>query len=299
MPSLLSPKADVPGSYEEVLKHILRPTWDQSERFALYMSSAHSWYKFLPDREYEFFLFLDPFAAMNQEYMRSLFANESIQNSWRPSSYPLYASEHDLALFGFWNYYRPGPSSRYPQINLSPGRTVSVPSEWAQEGLALLDPFVHTNPPFAYFKCERFSIERWPSESFIERIGMCLEERLARRPRRLKEALEAQIPSGFRNALEPVMRGPASCEHFWLDDRWKQKLHSLQVPREHWSPLCKYFALLRHERVVRAFLKGARAPARYSADFFAMALAEERVLQLTRLTDAMERFLRRCALPPH
>jgi hypothetical protein len=271
MSSVIGTPADVPNSYEEALSQIPVPAWDQSERFALLMSVAHSWYKFWPDQEHEFFLFLDPATETNEGYSRN------------------FRQQRDTSFFGHWNYHRPTFFTHFPEVWLPSGTKVSVPATWAQHGRVLLNPFIHTVTPFGYLNYERFSTEKWPAESFEERIGMCLEERMAHRPRRLKEAFEELIPESSRIASKPVPPSLMGYEWYCFDARWKEKLQELRIPKEHWSPLCKYFVLLRHEQRVRDFFP-CLSP-RYSVEFYATALAEERVLQLTSLTDAMHRFL--------
>jgi hypothetical protein len=141
---------------------------------------------------------------------------------------------------------------------------------------------------------DRFPKEKWPAESIFDRIHLCLQERMASRSQRLKDELEAQIPADFRIALKPsdISWRPGRPAYAWPDESWKQQLHDLQVPQDYWSPLCKYFELLTHEQ---RLCGPPGSPDFPDLGFLAMALAEERVLQLIRLTDAMSSFLRRVA----
>jgi hypothetical protein len=54
------------NDYLAIIRQLPRPTLAQTERFARYVSGAHSWYKHLPiRRKVPFVFFLDPGAGMN------------------------------------------------------------------------------------------------------------------------------------------------------------------------------------------------------------------------------------------
>jgi hypothetical protein len=288
-----------PG-YEDAVKRLPVPSWDQSERFARYLSEAHSWYKLPVDRERPFFLFLDPTAGCTMEYREN--------KPWRPLEitesgglrHHWHTTQQYREFFGFWNYHQTPDgfpaSETSPEVWLSDGSRILLSDDWTNAGLALLDAFVHTDTPIGYIGgLGRFTKEKWPAESIFDRIGLCLKERLVRHRHRLKDLLEAQIPANFRIALKApdISCQPGRPAHVWPDDGWKQQLLDLQVPQDYWSPLCKYFELLTREQQLGEMLDGIPSSPDFPVGFFAMALAEERVLQLIRLTDAMDSFLRR------
>jgi hypothetical protein len=288
-------------SYESIVKQLPVPSWDQSERFARYLSAAHSWYKLPVERTRPFFLFLDPAAGCEPvNWENKGFRPVEITRHDRPM-HGLQTTGEYRERFGFWSYKQTPEGFGIvepPEVRLSDGSRVLLPDDWKDAGLTALDAFVHPDSPLDYIGgWDRFTMERWPSESIFDRMQLCLQERLAGRPR-LKELLEEQIPAAFRAALKPPddaigmsFRGPA---YGWPDEQWKQQLLALQIPQNNWSPLCKYFELLAHERRL-ASLPPLPSSREFPDGFFVMALAEERVLQLTRLTDAMSSFLLKLA----
>ena len=58
--------------YVGVIRQLPRPTVAQTERFARYVSSAHSWYKHLPIHpKVPFVFYLDPGAGMSRVHTRT------------------------------------------------------------------------------------------------------------------------------------------------------------------------------------------------------------------------------------
>src|SRR4051794_19350108 len=58
--------------YAEVIRQLPRPTLAQTERFARFVSGAHSWYKHLPlHPKVPFIFYLDPGAGMNRVQTRT------------------------------------------------------------------------------------------------------------------------------------------------------------------------------------------------------------------------------------
>lgn len=286
-------------TYEDIVRTLPVPSWGKSERFIRYLTQAHSWYKLPVDAGRPFFLFLDPSAGCALE-------NRG-EKGWGPVEitklgHPTHGSQTTAQYrerFGFWSYAQALDNGEWgafgpPHIQLFDGRKYILPADYLDAGRVRLNAFVYPDASFAYLGgLQRFS--KWPAESVFDRMRWCLQERLASRPRRLKELLEEEIPAEFRDGLKPS--DDEIGLHFpnpgflWPDAKWKRRARGLDVPEKYWSPLCKYFELLAQEKRL------CRMPSSpgFPDHFLAMAAAEERVAQLMALTDAMASFLRKIA----
>lgn len=291
-------------TYDDLVNDLPIPTWDQSERFVRHVSNAHSWYKTPIDQSMRFFVFLDLCPTLEGENSRILGYHQ---------------------LFGFWNYaHAPAHANlvdsvhgwEAPHARLPNGRKIYLSEEWRNAGCASVDAFIYPDifPPTPV---QFLTSEEYLKDEYIDfgrkctRTRSLLEERMAHRGQRVKHILESQIPVRFRSGLKPseVMHPDSTLKYTtsmcdWPDENWKWQLTDRQVPPAYWGPLCKYFELITHEARIDGDLakdeeysnrNGQPYPPELDRTFFPMALAEERVIQLMRLTEAMDRFLRKVA----
>ena len=104
---------DNPNDYVAAIQHLPRPTLAQTERFARYVSEAHSWYKHLPIRpKVPFVFYLDPGAGMNRLHARTgeVSLIEVTDASTR-FHYTWQTTVDYRRRFGHWNYHATyGPS---------------------------------------------------------------------------------------------------------------------------------------------------------------------------------------------
>lgn len=297
-----------PMTYDQLIKDLPIPSWDQCERFARHVSQAHSWYKTPIDENPKFVLFLDPCPTFGR-------CHPSADN-------PITVG--NINLFGHWNYVEVPPNDNAarlyrweaPHARSSDGTKTYLPDVWRNTGCVHFDafafPWVIPPTPVQFLTSEeKFNDEFITLEEQCSRARSILEERMARRGQRLKTVLETMIPSRFRESLKPSgIMDPESPLRFthalgdWPDENWIKQLLDSQVPPALWSPLCKYFELITHEARLDSILASAEehqlgsgnaSPRELDRAFFPMALAEERVIQLTGLTDSMTRFLDRVA----
>lgn len=298
---------DYTTKYEDLLKNIPIPTWDQCERFVRYVSQDRTWFKLPVDSSHRFFFFLDPGLGVSE------FAQ-----------FRATAEFHEQ--FGYWNYdhaaaadelgVRFGPgTSKAPHVEMLDGRELFLPEAWRNAGCASVDAWIHPamysfeGRPQQFLPPHECPAEDEPLTDFTNLfrcVKLSLQERLDQRTRRLKEILEDEIPLRFRAALrssETLQKrsaficGPV---YRWPDADWRKQLADMQVPAAYWDPLCKYFELLAHEARIRGDMDrydeicrrdGGDYPPYVDRAFYPMAMAEERVIQLQRSTEAMNRFL--------
>jgi hypothetical protein len=139
-----------PISYDDVVRKLPVPSWDQCERFIRYLAEAHSWYKLPVDHKHPFSLFLDPTAGCQMVYRD----NKPFPVEIIPPVNHLLTTQWYRAQFGFWNYHQTpegfSDSPESPSVWLSDGTRILLSDDWAKAGLALLDAFIHPNPPLAY-----------------------------------------------------------------------------------------------------------------------------------------------------
>ena len=154
--------------YLEVIRHLPRPSLAQTERFARYVSSAHSWYKHLPvDPKVPFVFYLDPGAGMKRVHTwTGETALIEITDECTRFHFTWQKTVDYRRRFGYWNYHAPyGTAFEYAEdggvINTAGvglkiltefGDWVNVPPDLAEKGTALLNAFVHPCPNLIWMK---------------------------------------------------------------------------------------------------------------------------------------------------
>ncbi len=93
--------------YVGVIRQLPRPTLAQTERFARFVSSAHSWYKHLPVcPKVPFVFYLDPGAGMSLVRTRTgETALVEVTDQSTPFHYTWQKTEDYRRRFGHWNYH--------------------------------------------------------------------------------------------------------------------------------------------------------------------------------------------------
>jgi hypothetical protein len=148
-----------PNDYVAVIRQLPRPTMAQTERFARYVSGAHSWYKHLPIRpKVPFVFFLDPGAGMNHVRTRTgELALVEVTDASKQFHYTWQKTVDYRRRFGYWNYHASyGMAFMYAgeggvvstagaglKILTDTGDWVTVPPELADKGTALVNAIVH------------------------------------------------------------------------------------------------------------------------------------------------------------
>src|SRR5437763_8828458 len=93
--------------YLGIVQDLRCPTLAQTERFARFVSSAHSWYKHLPIHpKMPFVFYLDPGAGMNRVRTRTgETALVEITDESTRFHYTWQKSVDYRRRFGYWNYH--------------------------------------------------------------------------------------------------------------------------------------------------------------------------------------------------
>jgi hypothetical protein len=316
-----SPTPPLSEDYLEVVRALPRPTEGQTDCFARYVSSAHSWYKHLPlAPRVPFFLFLDPTAGMSLTYTHSPDGTfpcrvQEITDESTRFHYTWQTTRDYRRRFGFWNYHaagrpRPGEPAEVdpaavPVEFLTPGGVWRPIADAVKEaGTVYLNAAVHPHPNLAIWslRVEQF----WPAaaadlqaaDPVSGRAGLdLLLSSALRRPDGRDTGAgpeEAALPERL---LEVIRAAVAEHRHgqvwLWPDQEWLDSLLAEGATRE------QFPAILRFAEREQARHLASLSPARArqgtqevgTAANLGSALAEERLLQLAEMRQAMRRVL--------
>ena len=93
--------------YVNAIRQLPRPTLAQTERFARFVSSAHSWYKHLPVcPQVPFVFYLDPGSGMSLVRTRTgETALVEVTDQSTPFHYTWQKTQDYRRRFGHWNYH--------------------------------------------------------------------------------------------------------------------------------------------------------------------------------------------------
>src|SRR6516164_3924843 len=168
------------GDYLPVIRQLPRPTVAQTERFARYVSSAHSWYKHLPvDPKVPFVFYLDPGAGMSLvQTQGGETALVEITDESTRFHYTWQKTEDYRRRFGHWNYHAGyGTSFLFAgeggvvstagaglKVLAESGDWLAVPAHLAGRGTALVSALVHPSPCLGIWARdpERFGLAEVP-----------------------------------------------------------------------------------------------------------------------------------------
>lgn len=182
---------DNKNNYLEIIRQLPRPTTEQTEHFAAYVSNAHSWYKHLPIRpKVQFVLYLDPGAGMQR--LRDSAGKVRLTAITDKSSefhYTWQKTDDYRRRYGYWNYHstRSAPSFVYAsdgglvstagqglRIMTATGEVVAVPSDLVQKGTALVNAFMCPDHNFGIwcYEPENFGLVELPETERSLEAGM-------------------------------------------------------------------------------------------------------------------------------
>jgi hypothetical protein len=316
--------------YVEAIRRLPRPTLAQTERFARYVSSAHSWYKHLPIRPKVPFVFvLDPGAGMNHVHTRTgETALVEITDESTRFHYTWQKTEDYRRRFGHWNYHADyGTSFLFAgeggvvstagpgvKILTQSGDWVSVPPALAEKGTAQVSALVHPCPNFHIWGDDpaRFGLTdapdpqdarfRPPAHFVLGCLWTLLQRGRLAQPS-LSEVCESVPPQAMelvRRSLaeppQPVWLWPTGSGWDWPDESWLEQLRAAGVEAGLLPPVVKYVESERL-RSLTAGMYRRRTQRSPEWPITAMvtlvgAIMEERGRQLAAMTAAMGRFVR-------
>ena len=152
------------SDYVGVARQLPRPTLAQTERFARFVSCAHSWYKHLPIQpQVPFVFYLDPGAGMNRVHTRAgETALVEITDESTRFHYTWQKTQDYRRRFGHWNYHAGyGTSFLFAGeggvvstagaglvVLTDSGEWAGVPPGLAASSTALVSALVHPSPNF-------------------------------------------------------------------------------------------------------------------------------------------------------
>jgi hypothetical protein len=315
-----------PKDYVGAIQQFPRPTLAQTERFARYVSSAHSWYKHLPIRpKVPFVFFLDPGAGMNRVHTRTgEAALVEIKDESTRFHYTWQKTQDYRRRFGCWNYHAAyGTSFRYAEeggvvstagaglkILTQSGDWVSIPPDLAKKGTALANAFVHPCPNFKIWANDpaNFGLSTTPDSDdgrfqppthfVLGRLWSVLQEN--RDAGRNLELIPQQVlaphqePGGVEE-LRSRLLPPMGQGWDWPDEHWLEQLRASGVQAGLIPSVVKHMEVeLMRSLMARLYrTRTQESPEWPSAAMLTVAegIMEERGGQLAAMTDAMGRFV--------
>jgi hypothetical protein len=314
--------------YVEVVRRLPRPTLAQTERFARFVSSAHSWYKHLTIRpKVPFVFYLNPGAGMSRVRTRTgEAALVEVTDESRRFHYTWQKTVDYRRRFGHWSYHNAyGTSFQFAgeggvvstagpglRVLTESGDWAAVPPELAEAGTALVNAFVHPCPDFWIWGCDpdpfglpeatHADVPGLPAaaDPVLPRLWAVLREdgRARPGPSEAVKALPPRVlerirrPSAGHPGPEPLRTGKRDWD--WPDDGWLEQVRASGVGEELVPWVVKYLdgEELRSlaERMYRDRAdESPEWPKRVQRELV-KAMAEERGLQLAAMTEAMGRF---------
>jgi len=301
------------NDYLNIVRSLPLPTLAQTERFARYVSGAHSWYKHLPlYPKVPFIFYLDPGAGMNRIHTQSgeMGLHEVTDESTR-FHYTWQTTADYRRRFGHWNYFGAhGSAFMYsdrggvvdtagsgPKVFREGDGWIPIPPDLVNCGIARLNAMIHPSPNFMIWmnSPERFGLSAFinparPAE--MEPIRTLLDE-YSRTGANFSE-VERTIPPDLIEHMRPAIEdrdplldfGYSEREWDWPDAQWLQPLEHLGLPRDRISLFVKVFDNRRRLSRSRTDRLGIND-----------LLVEERGRQLAAMTDAMYRVLDAITVP--
>jgi hypothetical protein len=314
--------------YVGVIRQLPRPTLAQTERFARYVSSAHSWYKHLPILpKVPFIFYLDPGAGKNLVQTRTgETALIEIKDESTRFHYTWQKTEDYRRRFGCWNYHAAyGSSFRYAgeggvintggaglRILADSGEWVSVPQDLTEKGMALVSAFVHPCPNLHIWANDpaRFGLSTTPYQDpefpppahfLLDQLWKIIRQERQTQPDfgEVGKAIPPQVMEMIKRPVaerpEVTWFAPHEDGWDWPDEGWLEQLQSLGIDTSMISWLVKYLEVDRMQFWTAARDQAATHefpewPAEAMRKVMG-AIMEERGRQLAAMTDAMGRFV--------
>ena len=251
------------SEYAQIIQQLPCPTLAQTERFARYVSAAHSWYKHLPIRpKVPFIFFLDPGSGMN--YVRTPTGETALVEITDESNrfhYTWQKTEDYRRRFGYWNYHAhygttflftsDGGMVNTTGVGLKvlteTGNWVSVPSELTQKGTVLVNAFVHPCPNFVIWESDlkRFGLSDIPkpeeaniplqANPLLSHLWSVLQQDSRGYPSfsEIKELILPQVLEEIKGPVEKrhlsLWLSPTDSGWDWPDENW------LEIVAQSWD----------------------------------------------------------------
>jgi hypothetical protein len=230
--------------YVGVIRRLPRPTLAQTERFARFVSCAHSWYKHLPvDPKVPFVFYLDPGAGMSRVHTRTAeTALVEITDESPRFHYTWQTTRDYRRRFGHWNYHADyGTSFLFAgeggvvstagsglAILTDSGEWAGVPAALVASGTAHVSALVHPSPKFLVWACEpaRFRLTdaphpqdarfQPPANLVLGRLWGLLQRGRPDGPG-LAEVCQS-VPPQAMGLVQQALAGPQQPDWFWPTD---------------------------------------------------------------------------------
>ncbi len=313
------------GDYVRVVRGLPHPTLAQTERFARFVSDAHSWYKHLPVcPPVPFVFYLDPGAGMTLVRTRTgETALVEVTDQSTPFHYTWQKTEDYRRRFGHWSYHAAyGTSFMYAgeggvvstagaglKVLAESGEWLAVPADLAGRGTALVSALVHPSPNLGIWAGypERFGLaevseaedDGFPpgTNPVLRRLWRLIQAN--RRDRPTLAELVKSVPEHLLELAKHSAPGPSSAIWHWPDgagwdwpgEDWLEQLRAAGLGEGLISSAVKYVEG-KQLRLVKAPNR-LRGPPGCPSEVLlrlADALSEERGWQLAGMTEAMTRF---------
>jgi hypothetical protein len=321
----MTPDAD---AYVRLARRLPRPTLAQTERFARFVSGAHSWYKHLPlAPKVPFAFYLDAGAGLSLVRTRTgETALVEITDQSPRFHYTWQKTEDYRRRFGHWNYHAAyGTSFRFageggvvstagagPKVLAESGDWVGVPADLAGRGTALVSALVHPCPNFLIWASDpqRFGLSEVPGSGdagfpagahpVLRRLARLIEQERRRHPG-LSEMVNSVPPHLLQAGGHPVAGRsgatwlwPTEADWDWPTEGWLEQLRAGGVGERLVSFAVKYVEAGQVRRLTeRAYRDRKEEPPEWPTGVMLRlvgALAEERGWQLAAMAEAMGRF---------
>jgi len=315
--------------YVGVIRRLPRPTLAQTERFARFVSCAHSWYKHLPvDPKVPFVFYLDPGAGMSLVHTRTgETALVEVTDQSTRFHYTWQKTEDYRRRFGHWNYHAHyGTSFLFAgeggvvstagaglAVLTDAGEWAGVPPGLAASGTAQVSALVHPCPNFHIWAADpaRFGLTdapdpqdarfQPPANFVLGRLWGLLQRGRLDGPG-LAEVCRS-IPLEALGLVRRALAGPPQPDWLWPrdsgwdwpDEGWLEQLRAAGVEAGLLPPVVKYVEAERLRSLAEAMYRrrAQRSPEWPAEAMLALAgaIAEERGRQLAAMTAAMGRFV--------
>jgi hypothetical protein len=310
------------NGYVSLIQQLARPTVAQTERFARYVSGAHSWYKHLPVcPKVPFVFYLDPGAGMNRVHTRTgEMALVPVTDESTRFHYTWQKTEDYRRRFGYWNYQAEygsmflfsseggvvSTAGTGLQILTDAGDWVSVPADLANTGTALVSAMVHPSPNIYLWDLhpERFGLSHTAADANPGATANAVLRRVAdllkseRWPAPAIAEGGGSLPPLVRETIErpPVVHVNARWLMLhghrwdWPDEAWLEQLSASGIEPRIIPAVVKYVEV-EQRRLLMAEIREEYSASSEWPVTLQDAILEERGRQLTAMTDAMYRLV--------
>lgn len=314
--------------YVAVVRQLPRPTLAQTERFARFVSGAHSWYKHLPVHpKVPFVFYLDPGAGMSRVLTGTdETALVEITDESSRFHYTWQKTADYRRRFGHWAYHAPyGSSFLFAgeggvvstagaglKVLTETGEWVSVPPDLARQGTARVSALVHLCPNFRIWAddLEHFGLAAVPEpdDDVVPPTAHLLLRRLwsflkgeARASSGHAEAVRGLPPEALEIIRQRVAERPDSAwiwprarDWDWPGESWLERLGEAGVEAGRISAVVKYVQVERLRALTASDQEKGEESTEWPREALCRvteAMLEERGRQLAAMTEAMGRFV--------